>query len=108
MCGIVGAIAERDVVPVLLEGLRRLEYRGYDSSGIAIINSEKCIDRERMLGKVEMLAGALKQRPVNGPWVLPIPVGQRMVSQASKMPIHISVVKGWPLSTTALLKIINN
>ena len=67
MCGIVGAIAERDVVPLLLEGLRRLEYRGYDSSGIAVINHEKCIDRERMLGKVQMLADALATRPVSGP-----------------------------------------
>jgi glucosamine--fructose-6-phosphate aminotransferase (isomerizing) len=67
MCGIVGAIAERDVVPILLEGLRRLEYRGYDSSGIAVINSEKCIDRERMLGKVQALAEALVARPLHGP-----------------------------------------
>lgn len=67
MCGIVGAIAERDVVPVLLEGLRRLEYRGYDSSGLAVINHEKCIDRERMIGKVEALVGELKKHPINGP-----------------------------------------
>jgi glucosamine--fructose-6-phosphate aminotransferase (isomerizing) len=66
MCGIVGAIAERDVVPILLEGLRRLEYRGYDSAGIAVINSESCIDRERTLGKVAMLAEALQQRPLHG------------------------------------------
>ncbi|MCW8827044.1 MAG: glutamine--fructose-6-phosphate transaminase (isomerizing) [Gammaproteobacteria bacterium] len=66
MCGIVGAIGERDAVPLLLEGLRRLEYRGYDSSGIAVINSEKCIDRERMLGKVQVLADTLKTNPING------------------------------------------
>lgn len=66
MCGIVGAIGERDIVPVLLEGLRRLEYRGYDSSGIAVINSEKCIDRERMLGKVQALADAMVANPING------------------------------------------
>ena len=66
MCGIVGAIAERDVVPLLLEGLRRLEYRGYDSSGIAVINNEKGIERERMLGKVQVLADALLINPVSG------------------------------------------
>ena len=66
MCGIVGAVAERDVVPILLEGLRRLEYRGYDSSGIAVINGEKCIDRERRLGKVQVLADALESRPISG------------------------------------------
>ncbi len=66
MCGIVGAVAERDVVGILLEGLRRLEYRGYDSSGIAVVNDDGCIDRERMLGKVQMLADALEQRPIQG------------------------------------------
>jgi len=66
MCGIVGAIAERDVVPILLEGLRRLEYRGYDSAGIAVVNGDTCLDRERMLGKVQTLADALKERPLKG------------------------------------------
>ncbi|MCW8919673.1 MAG: glutamine--fructose-6-phosphate transaminase (isomerizing) [Gammaproteobacteria bacterium] len=66
MCGIVGAVAERDVVGILLEGLRRLEYRGYDSAGIAVINGEGCIERERMLGKVQILAEALRVRPLRG------------------------------------------
>ena len=66
MCGIVGAVAERDVVGILLEGLRRLEYRGYDSAGIAVINEQGCIDRERMLGKVHNLATALDERPLKG------------------------------------------
>jgi glucosamine--fructose-6-phosphate aminotransferase (isomerizing) len=43
MCGIIGAVAERDVVPILLEGLKRLEYRGYDSAGIAIMALLKII-----------------------------------------------------------------
>lgn len=55
MCGIVGGIAERNVVPILLEGLRRLEYRGYDSSGIALINSEQQLDRVRAIGKIKNL-----------------------------------------------------
>ena len=54
MCGIVGALAQRDVSSILLEGLRRLEYRGYDSAGIAVINEEK-LERYRALGKVQML-----------------------------------------------------
>jgi glucosamine--fructose-6-phosphate aminotransferase (isomerizing) len=66
MCGIVGAVAERDVVGILLEGLRRLEYRGYDSAGIAVVNGGGEIERERMLGKVQNLADALKQRPLKG------------------------------------------
>ena len=61
MCGIVGAIAERDVVPILIEGLKRLEYRGYDSAGLAVINHDNCIERLRMPGKVVELEGAVKE-----------------------------------------------
>ncbi|RMH92848.1 glutamine--fructose-6-phosphate transaminase (isomerizing) [Lysobacter pythonis] len=61
MCGIVGAIAQRDVVPVLVEGLKRLEYRGYDSSGIAVMADES-IRRVRRTGRVaEMEAAALAE-----------------------------------------------
>ena len=66
MCGIVGAVAERNVTPILLEGLRRLEYRGYDSAGIAVINDEVCLDRVRKVGKVENLAESLKTHPLEG------------------------------------------
>ncbi len=55
MCGIVGGIAERNLTPILLEGLRRLEYRGYDSSGIALLNTESSIQRVRALGKIKAL-----------------------------------------------------
>jgi glucosamine--fructose-6-phosphate aminotransferase (isomerizing) len=54
MCGIVGALAQRDVSSILLEGLRRLEYRGYDSAGIAVINKQE-LERFRALGKVKQL-----------------------------------------------------
>src|ERR1044071_1603315 len=50
MCGIVGAIAERNVVPILMEGLRRLEYRGYDSAGIAVLNGTAHLKRLRTVG----------------------------------------------------------
>src|SRR6204780_5864120 len=66
MCGIVGAVAGRDVVPVLMEGLRRLEYRGYDSAGIAVLNGSKHLTRLRTVGKVRMLDDALEQTPTNG------------------------------------------
>ena len=59
MCGIVGAVAGRDIVPVLLEGLRRLEYRGYDSAGIAVISGGGKVQRVRTVGKVKMLQEAL-------------------------------------------------
>ena len=50
MCGIVGGIAQRNIVPILLEGLKRLEYRGYDSAGLAVIKDHE-IYRKRELGK---------------------------------------------------------
>lgn len=60
MCGIVGAVAQRDVAPILLEGLKRLEYRGYDSAGIAILNPHNQeLQRIRTQGKVKELAEAL-------------------------------------------------
>ena len=66
MCGIIGAVAERDVVPILLEGLRRLEYRGYDSAGVAIIDDKGSVDRVRTVGKVAELTDAIKNNPVAG------------------------------------------
>ena len=55
MCGIVGAVAGRDVVPILIEGLRRLEYRGYDSAGVAVLNGGTEVSRLRAVGKVARL-----------------------------------------------------
>jgi glucosamine--fructose-6-phosphate aminotransferase (isomerizing) len=66
MCGIVGAIAERNIVPILMEGLRRLEYRGYDSAGIAVLNGTQHLMRLRTVGKVKMLQDALDQAPTHG------------------------------------------
>jgi glucosamine--fructose-6-phosphate aminotransferase (isomerizing) len=66
MCGIVGAIASRPVSPILLEGLRRLEYRGYDSAGLAVLDPEGKIGRLRTLGKVSQLAAALEAQPLPG------------------------------------------
>ncbi|MBL1260303.1 MAG: glutamine--fructose-6-phosphate transaminase (isomerizing) [Thiotrichaceae bacterium] len=66
MCGIVGAVAERDIVPVLLEGLRRLEYRGYDSAGIAVINDDGHIGRVRAPGKIKDLDAVLAKDPQKG------------------------------------------
>lgn len=62
MCGIVAGVAERNVTPILLEGLRRLEYRGYDSAGVALINQDNTIDRVRVLGKVNALAEAIEEK----------------------------------------------
>ncbi len=66
MCGIVGAVAERDVTPILLEGLKRLEYRGYDSAGIAVLNSGAGLERRRAVGKVSVLESGIEQSPLHG------------------------------------------
>jgi glutamine---fructose-6-phosphate transaminase (isomerizing) len=66
MCGIVGGIAERDVVPILMEGLRRLEYRGYDSAGLAVETPGGVVERRRTEGKVARLQEALDAAPLAG------------------------------------------
>src|SRR5690606_25679374 len=66
MCGIVGAIADRNVVPVLIEGLRRLEYRGYDSAGVAILETSGELRRQRTVGKVRILEQAIDADPLAG------------------------------------------
>lgn len=66
MCGIVGAIAQRNVVPILIEGLQRLEYRGYDSAGIAVRQEDGRLGRIRAVGKVAMLRKLLETKPVEG------------------------------------------
>jgi glucosamine--fructose-6-phosphate aminotransferase (isomerizing) len=66
MCGIVGAVADRNVAPILLEGLQRLEYRGYDSAGIAVIDEAGEMDCRRRVGKVKELAGDLSARRCDG------------------------------------------
>ncbi|MBN3209148.1 glutamine--fructose-6-phosphate transaminase (isomerizing) [Pectobacterium brasiliense] len=66
MCGIVGAVAQRDVAEILLEGLRRLEYRGYDSAGLAVVDSEGNVARLRRLGKVQVLSQAAEEHELHG------------------------------------------
>ena len=66
MCGIVGAVANHDIVPILIDGLRRLEYRGYDSAGVAVLNGTGTIKRMRTVGKVRKLEDALEADPAHG------------------------------------------
>ena len=65
MCGIVGAVAERNVTAILIEGLKRLEYRGYDSAGLAVIDAGQ-IHRERRSGKVRELEQAAQVAKIHG------------------------------------------
>jgi len=66
MCGIVGAVAQRDISEILVEGLRRLEYRGYDSAGLAVVDNQGQMGRLRRVGKVKMLSDALDEHPLHG------------------------------------------
>jgi len=66
MCGIVGAVAQRDVQGILLEGLKRLEYRGYDSAGLAVLDDRGVIQRQREVGKVAALEEAITDNPPKG------------------------------------------
>ena len=66
MCGIVGAIAERNIVPVLIEGLKRLEYRGYDSAGVAVLQPNHELGLRRTVGKVAQLEQKLANQPLSG------------------------------------------
>ena len=66
MCGIVGAVAERNITPILIEGLKRLEYRGYDSAGVAVFTNAGKLERLRRPGKVSELDQALAGEPLVG------------------------------------------
>src|SRR6202022_1924285 len=68
MCGIVGYIGNRKAVPIILDGLRRLEYRGYDSAGIAVLNGDDQLAIRRASGKLRNLEEAIRVNPMDGPY----------------------------------------
>src|ERR1700759_1501912 len=68
MCGIVGYIGTRKAVPIILDGLKRLEYRGYDSAGLAVLEAGNGLAVRRASGKLRNLEDALKLNPVDGPY----------------------------------------
>ncbi|MEO6815160.1 MAG: glutamine--fructose-6-phosphate aminotransferase, partial [Edaphobacter sp.] len=66
MCGIVGYIGPQPVVPVIIEGLRRLEYRGYDSAGIAVAGNSTGLELRRAPGKLRNLEAVIAENPIHG------------------------------------------
>jgi len=65
MCGIIGYVGTKEVIPILVEGLKKLEYRGYDSAGIAVVEEGK-IQRRRVKGKISGLEESLEKEPLQG------------------------------------------
>ena len=84
MCGIVGYIGTKKVVPVIIEGLRKLEYRGYDSAGIAVVTKEGKLEVRRAPGKLRNLEKVLQESPIKAPTELATRAGPRMVAQPRK------------------------
>jgi glucosamine--fructose-6-phosphate aminotransferase (isomerizing) len=105
MCGIVGAIAERNVVEILLEGLRRLEYRGYDSAGVALLDGEGNLQHERQIGKVKALSDAIAENPIKGATGIAHTRWATHGGVKKKMLIHIFLTRELPLYTMVLLRI---
>ena len=68
MCGIVGYIGNQRAVPIILDGLRKLEYRGYDSAGIAVLNGDNHLSVRRASGKLRNLEEAIRMNPLDGPF----------------------------------------
>jgi len=84
MCGIVGYIGPQDATAIILNGLKRLEYRGYDSAGLAVIDNDH-IEVRREVGKLTRLSALVSESPLHGHIGLDIRVGLRMVSPARGM-----------------------
>ena len=108
MCGIVGGITSKNIIPLLMDGLKRLEYRGYDSSGLVILSQDNKLVRERAAGKVSNLANNLKLKKTslkgNVDWL--ILDGRLMANHQSTTHTHTFQKTQLVWCTTGLLKTI--
>jgi glucosamine--fructose-6-phosphate aminotransferase (isomerizing) len=87
MCGIVGYIGEKEASQIILNGLKRLEYRGYDSAGLAVLDNQK-IEIRREVGKLNKLVSLVESAPISGKIGLAIHDGQPMGNLQPEMHIH--------------------
>src|ERR1035437_5055613 len=108
MCGIVGYVGKKSVVPIIIEGLRRLEYRGYDSAGIAVAGDGEGLQLRRAEGKLRNLEEVIRQRPLDGTYG----IGHTRWATHGRppkktlIPIAIAPAESW-WCTTALSKTIS-
>ena len=101
MCGIVGAVSRVDVAPFLLKGLHRLEYRGYDSAGVVVINDAGGFDRSRAVGKVEMLERPCRREISPAQQDLLTHAGRLTVPLPNQTHTHTFAKTRWRWSVTA-------
>lgn len=99
MCGIIGIIGKNEVAPLLIEGLRRLEYRGYDSAGVATLVNGR-IDRRRAEGKLVNLDRRVQEQPLSGTIGIGHTAGQPTAARPRPTPIPTPPAR-WRSSTTA-------
>jgi len=66
MCGIVGYVGDKGAVDIIVEGLKKLEYRGYDSAGVAVLTAPNVLEIRRAAGRIKNLEGILRERPITG------------------------------------------
>ena len=90
MCGIVGYVGPKECAPILVEGLRRLEYRGYDSAGLAVLQRRVASRSSRAVGKLTNLDAALQKQPLPGRRASGTPAGRRTAGRRGNAHPHVA------------------